>query len=67
MSMATLERAIVASARFKFNNRKLRVKDIQEWSTGKIEPGGMEVTEFIDDPGVWVTIKKEDDKRVKQT
>lgn len=38
MSMATLERAIIAGAREVLNNKKLRIKDMMEWSTGKIEP-----------------------------
>lgn len=63
MSMRSLESAVLAGARATFNNRKLRQKDIQEWSTGGIKPQDDEVTAFVADPGVNVTIKKECDKR----
>lgn len=63
MSMRSLESVILRSARHLFSNPKLRLKDIQEWNSGKIEPKNDEVTEFIPDPGVFVTILKKDDKR----
>lgn len=65
MSMKTLESAILRSARYLFNNPKLRMKDIQEWSTGNIKPQSDEVTEFIPDPGVFITVYKIHDKRKK--
>lgn len=37
MSMASLEREILAEARKVTGNKKLRMKNIVEWSTGKIE------------------------------
>ncbi len=38
MSMQTLERAVLAEARTVTGNKKLRMKDIMEWSTAEIEP-----------------------------
>ena len=63
MSMATLERVILAGARDVFKNPKLRQKDITEWSSANIQPEADEVVAYIPDPGVWVAIKKEHDKR----
>lgn len=63
MSMATLERAILAGARLVFKNNKLRMKDIQEWSSGEIDQHDGEVIAHIPDPGVYVSIKVENDKR----
>jgi hypothetical protein len=64
MSMATLERAILANAKVVFKNPKLRMKDILEWSSGEIKPeNDTEVTARIPDPGVWATILKTNDKR----
>jgi len=62
MSMTTLERAVLAGAKLTFNNPKLKMKDIQEWST-EVQSG--EISAWIPDPGVYVTIKRENDKRVK--
>jgi hypothetical protein len=63
MSMVTLERAILAGAKTLFNNPKLKLKDIMEWSSGEIRPQGGEVAGYVEDPGVFVAIKKENDKR----
>jgi hypothetical protein len=63
MSMATLERAILAGAKEILNNPRLRLKDMQEWSSGEIKPQAGEVTIKVPDPGVCVTVKKECDKR----
>jgi high-affinity K+ transport system ATPase subunit B len=63
MGMRELERLICASARVVLNNRKLRVKDIMEWSTGEINPQDGEVVIRVADLGVWVAVKKEHDKR----
>lgn len=65
MSMATLERAILAGAKAVFNNPKLRQKDIQEWSSGEIKEHGGEVSVYVSDPGVYVAVKVEFDKRIK--
>ena len=63
MSMATLERAIVIEARKVLKNPKLRIKDIMEWSTSPIKENDGEIIIRVDDPGVYVAIKREDDKR----
>lgn len=63
MSFATLERMVLAGAKIFFNNRKLRLKDLMEWSTGELKPAEGEVAGYIPDPGVWVCIKQELDKR----
>lgn len=63
MSMATLERAVLAGAKMAFKNPKLRMKDIMEWSSGTIDAHAGEVVLRVDDPGVFVAIKMELDKR----
>lgn len=60
--MRDLERAILADAKQVFNNKKLRLKDLMEWSTGKIESRDDEVVAVMPD-GINVAIKKEHDKR----
>ena len=63
MSIVTLERVILKNARILFFNSKLRMKDIQEWSGGEITPHDGEVVLFVPDPGVYVAVKTECDKR----
>lgn len=63
MSMATLERAILAGAKEVLNNKKLRMKDIMEWSTGDLKPNDGEVCIMIPDLDVNVCVKVECDKR----
>ncbi len=63
MSMATLERAVLAAAKVAFKNPRLRMKDIQEWSSGEIKAHNGEVSVYVSDPGVFVVIKAENDKR----
>jgi hypothetical protein len=65
MSMRSLESAITAEARSVFLNTKLRVKDLQEWSSAAITPQEGEVAERLPLNGVWVAIKASDDKRPK--
>lgn len=65
MSWATLETLILFNAREAFKNSKLRKKDLREWSSGEIEPQDGEVTIHLPDPGVYVTILAEHDKRQK--
>ena len=65
MSMATLERAILARAKIVFKNQKLRLKDILEWSTSedqvKKNLGAGEVYAHVKDLGAYITIAKEHD------
>lgn len=63
MSMASLERDVLAAAKVYFKNPKLRLKDIMEWRTAEIRPEQGEVTGWVPKPGVFVTIRKEHDKR----
>jgi hypothetical protein len=63
MSMATLERAVLAGAKIAFANPKLKMGDIQEWCTGEFDPHEGEVVLRVPDPGVFVAVKKESDKR----
>jgi hypothetical protein len=63
--MATLKRAVLAGAKLAFNNPKLKMKDIQEWNSGEIKPHDGEEVIWVPDPGVYVAIKRENDKRVK--
>jgi hypothetical protein len=64
MSMAKLERAILASARVILANPKLKQADIIEWSTGTVEAqDDSEVVVRVPDPGCNICIKKTSDKR----
>lgn len=63
MSIASLEREILAEARTVFQNSKLRKMDIQEWSTSEIKPIDGEVVARCPVIGCYVAIKKEHDKR----
>jgi len=63
VSMATLERAIVVEARKVLKNPKLRIKDIMEWSTSKMKENDGEIIIRVDDPGVYVAVKREHDHR----
>ena len=38
MSMQSLEREILREAKEVTGNKKLRMKDIMEWSTGEVKP-----------------------------
>lgn len=63
MSMATLERSILWGAQTVLQNAKLRRKDITEWSTSKVKPSAGEIVVHVPNPGVYVAVKKECDKR----
>ena len=63
MSMATLERAVLVGAKIVLNNPKLKMKDILEWSTGEVKPQDGEMVVRVPDPGVFVAVKAENDKR----
>lgn len=58
MSLATLERAIVLSARIALKNPKLRRSDLCEWSTSEVTPREDEVALRLPDPGVWIAVLK---------
>ena len=67
MSMQSLEREILKEAKAVFNNSKLRLKDIMEWSNSeeavKKNLRDVEVMAELPTLGVWVCVKKEHDKR----
>lgn len=51
MSMASLEREILARARIALENPKLKTKDILEWSSGEVEPQAGEIVIRVENPG----------------
>jgi len=61
MTMRTLETLILNEARELFRNRKLRMKDIREWSTAEITPEPDEVVAKTQT--AYVAILREHDKR----
>jgi hypothetical protein len=63
MSMATLERAILAGAQTVLKNPRLKKKDILEWNSGDIKAQEGEVVIYVGDPGVYVAVNKKHDKR----
>lgn len=63
MSMATLEKVILASAREVLENPKLKMKDILEWSTADVKSQIGEVVIYVKDPGVYVCVMKDHDMR----
>lgn len=63
MSMATLEREILAQAKIALKNPKLKMKDIFEWSTGDCHGKPEEVIVHLPDPGVNIAVLKIHDKR----
>jgi len=66
MSLATLERAILAGAKEVLHNPKLKLKDIMEWSSGDIKAHDGEIVVNVPDHGVFVAVKAEMDKRQKK-
>ena len=50
MSMATLERAVLAGAKELFANQKLKMKDIIYWSSANFEPKNGDVVAFVPIP-----------------
>ena len=58
MSMQSLKRAILAEAKEVTGNKKLRMKDIMEWSTGTVKPEEGEIVHHLPSIGVNIAIKK---------
>lgn len=56
MSLATLERAILAELRAVTGRAKLRKKDIMEWSTGPVKPRVGETVYVLPDLGINVVV-----------
>ncbi len=65
MSMRELETKITEETREVLKNPKIRVKDIMEWKSGEIkEQHDGEINLQLPKLGLWVSVKKELDKRV---
>lgn len=67
MSMRDIERAVCDAARVALNNPKLRLKDLQEWTSGTIPPREGEVVVNVHAIGMnWdVAVLAVCDKRAK--
>ena len=63
MSLRSLERAVVFEARIILKNRRVRLKDLLEWSSGKPTVGEGEVSIDIPKYGVTAVFPKACDKR----
>jgi len=58
MSMKELEAAILAEAKEITGNKKLRLKDLMEWSSGKVKTVEDEITFYLPKSRVTIAIKK---------
>lgn len=67
MSMRTLETAILAEAREVLCNRKLRLKDIMEWTSGCAAPQEAEISVQLPKLQIGIAVKETHDKRPKST
>jgi hypothetical protein len=65
MSMASLEREILAEAKDVFKNQKLTKNKIIEWSTGDVKAQDGEVAAYLPKIGVTICIALADDKRLR--
>ena len=63
MSMRDVESRILVEAKDVTKNKKLRLKDIREWSTGSVKVEENEVAIFLPYIGVNISIFKEHDNR----
>lgn len=62
--MRTLESAVLREARQVLKNKKLRLEDILEWSTGAVvAPDETEVVVWLPELRANVCVSKEHDKR----
>ena len=57
MGMKQLESAILAEAKIVTDNKKLRMKDIMEWSSSKIKPEPGEKLFYLPTIGVNIAVK----------
>jgi len=58
MSIQSLERAILIEAKEVTRNKKLRMKDIMEWSTGEVKPESGEEIFHLPDMNVNIAVIK---------
>lgn len=64
MSLATLEREIVAQARIALKNPRLRRRDLLEWCSGELKAEGEdEIVVYLEDPGCWAVFPRVCDRR----
>ena len=63
MSLTTMETTIWRECQRVINNRKMRKKDLLEWSTGKIEAREDETIVYLERLGVYVAYNSSLDKR----
>jgi len=67
MGIRAVEHFILHAAREHFNNPKLRLRDLCEWSTGKLDPKSeYEVAELVPAADVWVVINRGYDLRIRK-
>ena len=67
MSMQSLEKAILAEAKEVTGNKKLRMKDIMEWSTADIEAQDGEKLYNLPGLSVNIVVKETKDGKQKST
>ena len=58
MSLRTLESVMLAEARIVTDNKKLRQKDIMEWSTGEIKPHPGEKIYYLSELKINIAVKE---------
>jgi hypothetical protein len=66
MTIRTLETAILAEAREVLCNRKLRLRDIEEWTTGYADPQEAEISVYLPKLQIGIAIKEIHDKRLSE-
>ena len=57
MSIQSFKRAILAEAKIVTGNKKLRMKDIMEWSTGKVKQKSREKLYFLPKFRIYIAVK----------
>lgn len=59
MSFADLEQTILRELKVVAKDNKIRLKNLQEWSTGEIKPHEGETLYFLPELKVWCAVKKQ--------
>jgi hypothetical protein len=63
MSLARLERAILKAAKIAFKNPGLKMDDIRDYAGRRLKAQPGEAVSRIPDPGIFVSVTAENDKR----
>ena len=63
MTMRSFEMDIVNAAKEKLNNKKLRLKDLMEWSTGNVDVQEGETYVFLESMGIHASFKLPEAKK----